>query len=311
LKDDKGSKQRGLRFLESAAEKWHVDAQILLGELYLGSFPDAYNIQNEDKIAVLRNSVPVDKKKGVSYFDKLAVSLYSATGNYVEMLHNLGILFKAGVIGDPNNKEEARKWFSMSAERGNTHAMYELGMYYNGKGDYEKARQWFTNAFNAGEESRSAIMIGDYYFYGKGLAKDYDQSVQWYSKALNTLKRSEAIYSEKLREHVTQNATHRLKIAQKKQQSTPVTYSLAGGVRSYSVYTPDLTGKLIGAVHNVNGNIQACVEEGILPDSGSTDKTVASMNEGLYWVLNAYATHTYGADKDFSFVLARKRDHLK
>ena len=311
FKDDKGSKQRGLRFLESAAEKWHVDAQILLGELYLGSFPDAYNIQNDDKIAVLRNNVPVDEKKAVSYFDKLAVSLYSATGNYVEMLYNLGILFKTGVIGGPNNIEEARKWFSMSAERGNIHAMYELGMNYNSKGDYEKAQQWFTKAFNGGGESRSAIMIGDYYFYGKGLDKDYDQSIQWYSKALNTLERSDTIYSEKLRERVTQNAVHRLKIAQKKRQGTPVTYSLAGGVRSYSIYIPDLTGKLIGAVHNLNGNIQARVEEGILPDSGGTDKTVASMNEGLYWVLNSYASHTYGADKDFSFVLAKKRDHLR
>jgi tetratricopeptide (TPR) repeat protein len=314
FKDDNKSKQRGLRFLESAAQKWHVDAQILLGELYLGSFPDGYYTQNDDKIAALRNNVPVDEKKGASYFDKLAVSLYSATGNYVEMLYNLGILLKMGVIGGPNNKEEARKWFSMSAERGNIHAMYELGMYYNSKGDYEKARQWFTNAFNGGEESRSAIMIGDYYFYGKGLVKDYHQSVQWYSKALNTVGRSDLIYSKKVREQVTQNARHRLKIAQTRRQGTPVTYSLAGGVRSYSIYTPDLTGKLIGAVHNENGNIQAHLEEGILPDlpdSGSTDKTVASMNEGLYWVLNAYATHTYGADKDFSFVLARKRDHLK
>ena len=162
--------------------------------------------------------------------------------------------------------------------------MYELGMYYSSKGDYEKARQWFTDAFNGGEESRSAIMMGDYYFYGKGLAKDYDQSVQWYSKALNSLGRLEPIYLKKVTEKVTQNAKHRLKIAQTKRQGTRVTYSLAGGVKSYSIYTPDFTGKLIGAVHNENGNIQAHLEEGILPDSGSTDKTVASMNEGLYWV---------------------------
>ena len=199
----------------------------------------------------------------------------------------------------------------MSAEQGNIHAMYELGMYYNSKGNYERAKKWFTNAFNGGGEPRSAIMIGDYCFYGKGLAKDFNQSIQWYSKALKTLERSGSLYSKKIRNKVTQNAMHRLKIAQRKAQDTIVTYGLVGGVRSYSIYTPDLKGTLIGAVHNDNGNIQARLEEGIVSASGSTDKTVASMNEGLYWVLNAYAIHTYGADKDFSFVLARKRDHLK
>ncbi len=313
FKDDNESKERGLRFLESAAQKLHVDAQILLGELYLGSFPDTYYIHNEDKIAALRNNVPIDKTKGVSYFNELTVSIYSAKGNYAEMLYNLGLLFKMGVLTSPDNKEQAKKWFSMSAERGNIHAMYELGMYCNSKGDYERARQWFTNAFNGGEESRSAIMIGDYYFYGKGLREDYNQSIQWYSKALNTLGRSVSIYSKKVRKEVTQNARHRLKIAQRKAQDTlKVTYGLVGGVTNYSIYIPpDLTGRLIGAVHNENGNIQAHLKEGILSDSDSTSRTVASMNEGLYWVLNAYARHMYGADKDFSFVLARKRDLFK
>ena len=105
-----------------------------------------------------------------------------------------------------------------AAEEGDIDAMYELGMYYNSKGDYEKARQWFTNAFSGGEESRSAIMIGDYYFYGKGLTKDYNQSVEWYNKALNALGRSASMYSKRVREEVTQNARHRLKIAQKKVQ---------------------------------------------------------------------------------------------
>jgi TPR repeat protein len=312
FEDDDESKQRGLRFLESAAQKSHVDAQILLGELYLGSFPDTYYIQNEEKIAALRNHVPVDEKKGGSYFNELAVSLYSAKGNYAEMLYNLGVLFEMGVLESPNNKEQAKKWFSMSAERENIHAMYELGMYYNSKGDYERARQWFTNAFNGGEESRSAIMIGDYYFYGKGLTKDYNQSVQWYDKALNTLGRSVSIYSEKVRKEVTQNARHRLKIAQRKAQDTlEVTYDLVGGVKTYSIYTPNLTGRLIGAVRNEDGNIQADLKEGVLSDSGPTSRTVASMNEGLFWVLNAYARHTYGDDKGFSFVLAGKRDHLR
>ena len=311
FKDDNESKERGLRFLETAAQKWHVDAQILLGELYLGNFPDAYYMLNEDKIAALRNNVPIDKTKGVSYFNELTVSIYSDKGKYTEMLYNLGLLFKMGVLSSPNNKEEAKKWFSMSAERGNIHAMYELGMYYDSKGDYERARQWFANAFNVGEESRSAIMIGDYCFYGKGFAKDYNQSIQWYSKALNTLGRSVSIYSKKVRKEVTQNARHRLKIAQKKAQDTLVTYGLIGGVRAYSIYTPDLTGRLIGAVHNENGNIKADLKEGILSDSGSTSTTVASMNEGLYWVLNAYARHTYGAEKVFSFVPVRKRDRLK
>lgn len=311
LKDDNESKLRGLRFLETAAQKWHVDAQILLGELYLGTFPETYYIHNKDRIGVLRNIVPVDEEKGFSYFNELAVSLYSATGNYSKMEYNLGLLFKTGVLEGLDNKEEAKKWFLMSAERGNIHAMYELGMYYNWNGDYERAREWFTNAFNSGGEARSAIMVGDYYFYGKGLTKDYNQSIQWYGKALDTLARSDLIYSQKARKRVTQNGRHRLKIAQRRVQDRPttevvaVTYGLGGGVRTYSIYTPDLNGRPIGSVHNENGNIEARLKEWIVSDSGSATREVASMNEGLYWVLNAYARHTYGADKDFNFVLTR------
>ena len=199
LMDDDKSRKRGLDFLETAAEKGHVEAQILLGELYLGTFPEGYFIYNKDKILALRKRVGVDRKKGGSYFSSLAGSLSSDQGKYSRMQCNLGLLYRTGILESKNRNEQAKKWFLMSAQRRNTKAMYELGMCYNSEGDYGTARQWFTKGFETGKEPGSAIMIGDYYFYGKGLRKDYNQSIKWYNQALDALAQPDSTILEKAR----------------------------------------------------------------------------------------------------------------
>lgn len=310
FEDDNESKERGIKFIESAARQGHIEAQIFLGELYMGSLPALYYIHNKDRIAAVRANVPADEQKGISYFKQLTESLSSVQGDYVRMQYNLGVLFANGILESSDSREDAKAWFLRSAKGGDIDAMYEAGMCYNDTGDYTTARQWFTDAFEKGGECRSAIMIGDYYFYAKGLIKDYGQSIVWYGNALSAVSDSKPVYSDKVKKRWSQSASNRLKIAQKKAAERPgkevvtLTYGLKGGVRAYSIYTPDINGILVGNVRNENGKIEASVKQGD-SSSGPGISNVASMNEGLYWVLNRYAENKYGTDKRFGFVLKK------
>ncbi|HPA14368.1 MAG TPA: tetratricopeptide repeat protein [Desulfobacterales bacterium] len=310
--EDKKNKNRGLDFIHSAAKKGNVDAQIFLGELHMESFPENYHIFNKEKIQSIRMMVPIDKKKAISHFNDLLGTLPSAKGDYRNMQYNLGVFFKTGFLESKSKEEQAKKWFALSAEAGNPDAMFELGLYYNALGDYDSAKKWFTNAYNAGKDPASAIMIGDYYFYSKGVVKDYDQSIQWYQNALNVLAEPDVSLTEKRTRQLIDNASQRLKIAHRKiqeklqKQVVHISYSIEGSIRNYLIYTPEICGRPIGEIKMENGVIKASIKENILFGSAPMTKEVASMSKGLSWVLNTYAKDKYGAASVFNFVLKKK-----
>ncbi|MBN1932094.1 MAG: sel1 repeat family protein [Desulfobacterales bacterium] len=308
LDDDVKKKEKGLRYLHGAAKKMHVDAQIFLAELYLGTFPETYYVLNADKITALRNTVPANTKKGVSYFRDLADNMDVVKGNNSQIQYNLGLLFKTGILKSKRPQEEAEKWFALSANQGNPNAMYEFGMRHHAKGEYTTAGEWFTKAFNSGKDPRSAIMIGDYYLYAKGRAKDYAQCMQWYRNALDALAQTSLTFSEATKEKLTENATQRLDLVQRKTKSSgqieivTLNYGLGGGATNYSIFIPNITGQQIGEVKQEKDKILASIKNG---KGTNSTKIVASMNEGLYWVLKTYAVGKYGPDKEFNFVITK------
>jgi len=63
---------------------------------------------------------------------------------------SMGIIYRDGADGPPQNYIEAKNWFLKSAENGNGMAMYNLGlMFFEGRGvdtDYVRAYTWFSLA---------------------------------------------------------------------------------------------------------------------------------------------------------------------
>ena len=65
--------------------------------------------------------------------------------------YNLAELYKNGK-GVPQDRDQASIWYRLSAEQGNPLAMYQLGVYFAGKGDYSTASMWLTIAAGSGLE---------------------------------------------------------------------------------------------------------------------------------------------------------------
>ena len=310
LENDNNLK-KGLRFINTAAKKDNVEATIFLGELYLNTFPDTYITNNKEKIALLGSIVSQDIDKGESYFNDLIKNQSFFDRKYSNTHYSLSILYKAGILKSKDKEEAYKKWLTISSDNGNSLATYQMALYFNNKGKYKKALKWFTKAFNYSKDTASAIMIGDYYFYGKGVAKNYRQSIQWYQQALSVPELPDTSLMIKHGDELIEGATQRLNIAEKKvrtktsKQLVVIKYSIRGGVNLFSIFTPNLNGNLIGKVKKQDSDILALFN--MMDNSIHILKStkVASMDKGLYWVLNAYAENKYGADKDFNFVITK------
>ena len=310
--NDNNNLKKGVKYLKTAAKKGNIEAIIFLGELYLGSFPDTYITENKEKIAALGSIVSANIKKGESYFNDLIKNQSFFDRKYSKAHYNLGLLYKAGILKSEDKEESYKKWLTISADNDNPLAIYQMGIYFNNKGKYIEALKWFTKAFNYSKDPAAAIMIGDYHFYGKGVAKDCRLSMEWYQQALSVPESPYASLRFERREKLIEWATQRLNIAEKKVRSKTskqvviIKYSIRGGVNSFSIFTSDLNENLIGKVKKKDSDILALFNMVNKSVSISKSAKVASMNEGLYWVLSTYAENKYGSDKDFNFVITKQ-----
>jgi TPR repeat protein len=78
--------------------------------------------------------------------------------------------------------------FLAKAEAGDAESQYKLGnKYYSGHGvrrDYSKAEFWFRKAAEQGNPD-SQFMLGGLYHFGQGVPQDSDQAFAWIMKAAN------------------------------------------------------------------------------------------------------------------------------
>jgi len=309
--NDNNDLKKGVKYLKTAAKKGNIEAIIFLGELYSDDLPDTYITDNKKKIAALRSIVSANIKKRESYFNELIKSQSFFDRKYSKMQYNLGMLYKAGILKNEEKEEAHKNWLTISADNGNSLATYQMGVYFNNKGKYIEALKWFTKAFDSSQEPASAIMIGDYYFYGKGVAKNYQKSIEWYQQALSAPVSPDTSLWIKNREGLTEWATQRLNIAEKKvrskisKQAFIVRYRLTGSLNSFSIFTSELKENPIGTVMKQGSYIQARSNIMIKSVSISKSAKVNSMSEGLNWVLTTYAKNKYGADRDFNFVITK------
>ena len=314
--NDNSRLKKGVRYLKTAAKRDNIKAIIFLGELYTGYFPDMYLAENKKKIAILGNIVSVNARKGKSYLNSLIDNQSFLDKKYNKAQYNLGLLYKAGILKSKNKEIAYNKWFTISTENGNPLAMYQIGIHFNDKGEYTEALKWFKKAFDCGQEPGSAIMTGDYYFYGKGVIKNYYLAIEWYQRALNILTSQNISPWIKNRKKLTELVTQRLYIGEKKihnkiqKEVITIKYSINGDINTFSVFISDQGRSLIGKVKKQNGDILAQLD--IINKSIPSAKSakVASMSEGSHWILNTYAKNKYGADRDFNFVITKVKNEV-
>ncbi len=99
---------------------------------------------------------------------------------------DLGLLYKNGKGGFPQDYKEAIKWYLKAAEQGNAIAQTHLGvMYDQGEGvtqDYKEAFKWYLKAAEQGN-AIAQTHLGVMYDQGEGVPQDDNKAVKWYRKA--------------------------------------------------------------------------------------------------------------------------------
>ena len=307
---EKKSVDHGLALIDSASEQGYVEAQIFLAELYLQTFPPTYIIQYPEDVERLKVKVPMNPDLAVSYYATLINNPTVSKGQYKAMQYNLALLLKTGIV--KKARYDSRHWFTLAAQHGDMKAMLALGSSYHAEGDYATAHQWFSSAFNAGRQPEAAMMIGDYYLYGKGVEKDIPKAIQWYEKAQGILAGADDSATDPHKKLMAESAAFKIDIAKRKhldfikeQQTPEIAYRVKGDLSAVAVFA---LGKEeeelhIGDVEKRDGRFRAKP----LPWSEQAPSLepikAASLNEGVILILENYAFNAFERDKKYRFIL--------
>ena len=303
------SVDHGLSLIDSAARQNFADAQIFLAEVYLQTFPEGYMVQHSEDVERLKSRISMNQDQAVFYYTDLINNPAVSQGRYKDMQYNLAQLLKSGIV--KRARFNARHWLTLSAQYGNVKAMLELAQTCHAEGDYATARQWFSSAFNAGRQPEAAIMIGDYYLYGKGVGKDASQAIQWYEQAWNILSRAEDAAIDPDKKLMAESAAFRLDIARRKrldlykeQQAEKIDYRIRGDLGTLAVYAIHKDGDLhIGDVEKKYDRFWAMPRPWPGQAPPSEPIKAASLNDGVNLILENYAVNAFGGNKQYQFIL--------
>jgi Sel1 repeat len=88
------------------------------------------------------------------------------------------VIFAQTSVPSESDKLNARR---EQAERGDPEAEYELGRAYQNRPepDYAEALRWYRKAAEAGNAG-ARITLGDMYFAGEGVTRDFAEAARWY-----------------------------------------------------------------------------------------------------------------------------------
>ncbi len=296
---DREARARGLKFVVKAADQGLADARILAGELLLQPLPKRFVPLQPERLACAAAGVKADSKRALGYFKSLIVD-----GQLTPKLqYDLGVLIEAGVLENPVAGKTVEDYFRSAAKQGDPRALYEMGMAEDQKKDYAAAATLFKEAFSRGGHPGAALMLGNYAYFGRFEKGDLENAMVWYQKAL-----AAARSSEYAADGFTQPVEQRISIVEEFRRRagskavTSVSYRLGGGLSEYRVYAGD-SNDLLGRVERQDGQVVATYLAGGEGGENAETKDVASMNDGLDWILETYAAGRYGADQKFKFVL--------
>jgi len=316
---DKDHRITALNFIKKAAEKGKFQARLLLAELYLEKFPKGYKPIYSKQVECLSNEIKPDKKTATLYFKQVITDLKKEESVPPELFFNLYLLYANGILSADKPKEEAERWLVKAAETGNHSAMVLLAEAADARGDFGLAKKWFEKAACDPVDWKSALAVGDYYFYGKGTGIDYVQAQKWYEKSLQAAKKlASTIESREERETIEAAPRVRLDIVRKrlaqykKEKKGVLEYRLEGGLNQYLVYVKGISKdfELAGRVMHKDGKIMASLNSKLkfaTPPKAMEKADFKSMVEGVKWLLQEYAGHMTkdGAVSDYEFLLSK------
>ena len=134
-------------------------------------------------------------KKGRDFYDKkdyiTALQNYkkAAEKNHAEAMYEIGTIYYFGGNGVEKNRQEAFKWFEMSANHNYYFGFMKMGDFYKSgevvEKNYIKAIEWFEKA------AKDAVLSSNPYQYiadlyrkgGYGIEKNYRKSIEYYEKS--------------------------------------------------------------------------------------------------------------------------------
>ena len=317
-------RQTGLDFLRLAADRQQIDAQILLGECYLDELPEGYISCNATALDCLNRQLNNNPTVAAQLFNQAYTLLRQQELTAGSRLFNFALLAKNGILAGNNPQQDAHTLCLQAAEQGNYAAMSFLALEYHQKSDYAAAKKWLSRIVETGKDAEPALMLGDYFIYGRGGVIDYEKAIYWYRMALKTQKTLWAHAGEEEQLAAKDVPMARIEMAmrrlKKDRLSAPLSlhyrisgnpmslhYSISGNARRYIVHTEDRLEGPVGIVEKTVKGINAQLDDSIaLPLSiPISRKSFKSMNDGMEWVLHSYARSRYGSDEKFNFILKR------
>ncbi len=315
-KEDSKLRESGLDFLRVAASRQQVRAQLLLAECYAPQLPQGYVPLDERAFACLSTELSPNPAASHDFFRKAHATLALQKDLQPQLRHNLGLLLEEGVLEHSTETPTAEEYFIAAAQQDYFPAQLHLGMLYHQRSEYAQAMHWFEKAAQRYKDPQPALLLGDYHMQGKEVVADYEKAMHWYRQALLTvqkisvgLNRAEQIAAEdvpRARMDMTLRKLQQERIFKFK----TLYYRVGGDASMYEVYCcgDDLTRRIGTVTRNVEG-VEARLDPEVKRALSVTtsQKTFASMNEGLNWLLTAYAKGQYGNFTKFDFRLKSSR----
>ena len=306
-------RRTALNFLDQAAERNQLQGLLLLAELYIGDLPPGYHPAYPEEVNCLRRDVNPDRDKGISCFQVVIDIVEEQPDGDPDLLANIGQLYLHSVMPSDDPESEARKWFARAAAEGNYPAMVQLARLADSRGDYTEAMRWFQKATASGKDVESPLKVGDYYFYGKGVVRNYREARTWYRKALEAAQQLAAGMTPEEKSRIEAAPLARLDLVDRRLEGesqgeqVPINYRLQGTVRDYTVL---VDGRTIGTVVNRDGEITARLNkdlEFVTPPETMEKSGFKSMIAGTHWLLQTYGAHSREnpGDTRFVFVLTK------
>jgi tetratricopeptide (TPR) repeat protein len=249
------------------------------------------------------------------FFNQAHATLVRQDDMDPRLMHNLGLLIEAEMLDSKTAFPSAEEYFARAARKEYFPAQLHLAMIYHRRSEYAEARPWLEAAAQRYKDPQPALILGDYRMQGKGVEVDYEKAMHWYRQALLAVQKSSVglDHSEQVEAEDVPRA--RMDMAMRKLQQErmfkfrTLYYHVGGDADTYEVYCEDSPDTMIGSVsRNVEGVVASLAPDVKRALSVATpQKTFASMNEGLNWLLTAYARGQYGEFTKFDFRLRNPR----
>jgi len=193
-----GNEAEAVRWIKSAAERGHDEAQLNLGLCYFegcGVKKDEVEAVKWIKLAAMQKNVEAQIVLGNFYYNGMGVAedkveaakwyKMAAEEGDAKAQIELGDCYSEGK-GVTKNEAEAVKWYRKAAEQNNAEAQHRLGYcYIKGEGvteDKLEGIKWFKMSANQGY-GYALLSLGNCYFEGIGIPENKLEGIKWIEKA--------------------------------------------------------------------------------------------------------------------------------